>query len=44
MKKEKKTKKVAEPVETPAPAAPVESAPINEVVVDLDASSLLKPC
>ena len=40
VKKEKKAKKVAEPVETPAPAAPVESAPANEVVVDLDASSL----
>jgi chromatin remodeling complex protein RSC6 len=40
VKKEKKTKKVAEPVETPAPAAPVDSAPTNEVVVDLDASSL----
>jgi chromatin remodeling complex protein RSC6 len=40
VKKEKKTKKAAEPVETPAPAAPVESAPTNEVVVDLDASSL----
>lgn len=41
MKKEKKTKKVAESVETLAAAAPVESAaPTNEVVVDLDASSL----
>jgi chromatin remodeling complex protein RSC6 len=39
VKKEKKAKKAA-PVETPAAAPVVEAAPTNEVVVDVDASSL----